>query len=105
MAMMPYTQHLHWARLRGPLLFAVAIFYLCFHAISGERGIYALFKERRRLEVLHVELDKVTEKRVAMERKVRLMRSTSLDLDLLDEQSRDVLGYAGQGEVVYYTGK
>jgi cell division protein FtsB len=33
------------------------------------------------------------------------MSTDSLDLDLLDEQSRKVLGYAGKNEVVIYQDK
>lgn len=95
-------QGIQWGHLRRPLAYAAVVFYLVFHAISGDRGIYALFKERRNLEVIQAELDKVTAQRVVMEHRARLLNSSSLDLDLLDEQARDVLGYAGQDEVIFY---
>lgn len=78
------------------------MFYLGFHAISGERGLIALFTERHRLEALKVELAEVTAQRESLERKVRGLSDKSLDLDLLDEQARRILGMAGKSEVVYF---
>jgi len=87
-------------KLLGPLLLAVGIFYLTFHALSGERGIYALLKEDRKLEVLQTELTTTVAKRKYLEHRVSLMSAGSLDLDLLDEQSRTILGVAGENEMV-----
>jgi cell division protein FtsB len=89
-----------YEKLLGPLLLAIGIFYLIFHALSGERGIYALLKEERKLEMLQTELHNVVGQRKDMEHKVRLMSSGSLDLDLLDEQTRIILGSAGEKEMV-----
>jgi cell division protein FtsB len=86
----------------GPLLCVLALFYLGFHAVSGERGLLALFKESRKLELLKIELADITAKREALDKKVRHLSSQSLDLDLLDERARLVLGVAGKNEVVYF---
>lgn len=87
-------------QLAGPLLLAVGIFYLSFHALSGERGIYALLKEERKLDVINGELADVTAKRKELEHRVRLLSDGSLDLDLLDQQTRILLNEAGEDEVV-----
>lgn len=92
-------------RVIGPLLVVLAMFYLSFHAVSGERGLFALFAESRKLEVLKAELAEVKAKREALEHKVHLLSDSSLDRDLLDEQARRVLGKAGKGEVVYFRGE
>ncbi len=97
------SQKLHEKLLRpllGPLLLSLGIFYFTFHALSGERGLYALLKEERKLEVLKGELNDVAVQRKDMEHRVRLMSAGSLDLDLLDEQSRIILNTAGEDEVV-----
>jgi len=86
----------------GPLFCVLALFYLGFHTVSGDRGVFALFKESRRLEALKSELAEVVSKREALEKKVRLLSSNSLDLDLLDEQARLVLGLARKNEVVIF---
>lgn len=88
-----------------PLFYVFIIFYLCFHAVSGERGALALFKENRKLENLKIELAEVTAERLALDKKVRLLSDNSLDLDLLDEQAKFVLGMAGKNELVYFLDK
>lgn len=76
------------------------VFYLCFHAISGERGLVAWFKESRKLEALQTELDGLKAQREGLESKVKLLSAASIDPDMLDEESRRVLGYAKPDEVV-----
>jgi cell division protein FtsB len=89
-------------RVIGPLFGVLVLFYLGFHAVSGERGVWALFSESRRLEALKSELAEVSAKRQALDSKVHRLSDSSLDLDLLDEQARVVLGLAGKNEVVYF---
>jgi len=89
-------------RLAGPFLLIFIMFYLGFHAVSGERGVFALFRETRKLEILNAQLAEVKEKHDALERRVHLLSDGSLDLDLLDEQVRRVLGMANQNEIVYF---
>ncbi len=79
------------------------MFYLAFHAVSGERGLLALFRETRSLEVVKAQLADVKSQHQALERKVQLLSDSSLDLDLLDEQVRRVLGMANKNEIVYFT--
>jgi cell division protein FtsB len=88
----------------APLLAVLVLFYLCFHAVSGERGVVALFKESRKLEELKAELAEVVAERETLDAKVHGLSSNSLDLDLLDERARLVLGMAGKNEVVYFLG-
>ena len=91
-------------RAMGPLLCVLIMFYLGFHAVSGERGLFALFKETRRLELLTAELASIKANREMLEKKIKLMSNSSLDLDMLDERARTVLGLAGKDEVVLFTG-
>ena len=89
-----------YGKLSGALLTTFVLFYLVSHALSGERGLYVLLREQSRLEQLHSELDTVIAKRKSLEHKTDLMRSESLDRDLLDEQAHRVLGYAAKDEMV-----
>ncbi len=82
------------------MLFSLGVVYLAYHVLHGERGLYALFKQLHQREVLEQEHTKTRAKREALERKVTHMRAGSLDLDLLDEQYRRMLGGAKDGEVV-----
>lgn len=84
----------------GPLLFSLAVAYLIFHALNGERGIYAYLKQSRNLEVSRTELAELSRQRQELEQRVQALNSNSLDLDLLDEEARRLLGSSGKGEVV-----
>jgi cell division protein FtsB len=87
----------------GSFLVLAIMFYLGFHAVSGERGVFALFKETRHLEEIQAKLTLLNAQHDALAHKVRLLSDGSLDLDLLDEQVRRVLGRANSHEVVYFT--
>ena len=87
------------------MFLVLVMFYLCFHAVSGERGVFALFKETRKLDKIQSELAEVKAQHDALEHKVHLLSDNSLDLDLLDEQARRVLGMAGKDEIVYFPNK
>lgn len=82
------------------LCVAAAVFYLCFHTIHGEQGLYALVVESYRLEKLEVELAELTKEREALEHRASMLRDGSLDPDLLDEETRRALGYANAHELV-----
>ena len=85
----------------GSFFCMFVMFYLGFHAVTGEHGALALLRETRHLETLKAELAEIQDKNKAYENKIKLMSSNSLDLDMLDQQVRRVLGLAGRGEVIY----
>lgn len=87
-------------KLVGPVMLALGIFYLLFHVVSGEHGLYALLKEQRKLEILQSRLNDIEVQRKELEDKVHRMSDKSLDRDMLDEQARTVLDEAGQNEIV-----
>jgi len=80
---------------------AVIMLYLVFHALNGNHGVYALFKELRREETDQAELTALREQRIKNEHRVAMLSTETLDLDLLDEQARRVLGYTDPHEVIY----
>lgn len=96
------TPQSYLRRIAGPMLCMLIMFYLGFHAVSGERGVFALFSQTRKLEALKTELAGLKAKHETLEHKVKLLSNNSLDLDLLDEQVRLVLGMAHKNEVVYF---
>jgi len=93
-------QTLTAARLVRPMLAVFAMFYLMFQALHGDRGIYAYLRDKRELAELQADLAKTKAEREKTELRVSHMRNGSLDLDLLDEQMRRMLGVMKQGEVV-----
>lgn len=82
-------------------LFIVVFVYFCYHAVSGDRGIVALFKLNNKVGELQASADQTHAERLQMEYKVSLLKPNSLDLDMLDEQARRLLGYAAKDEIVY----
>jgi cell division protein FtsB len=91
-------------RLVKPLLLVFGVAYLMFHALHGDRGLYALVREQRELREVNRQLSEVKAEREQTELRVSHLRDNSLDLDLLDEQMRRMLGVMKPGEVVMLTG-
>ncbi len=77
---------------------AAVLFYLGYHALHGEQGVYALLVESGQKARLEQELADIREEREALEHRVDHLRSACLDADLLDEQARQYLGVAKEGE-------
>lgn len=69
--------------------------------LNGGRGILALFKLNGQIENLHKELDSIRAERLNLEHKANLLKSDSLDLDLLEEQVKRNLGYAKPKEKLF----
>jgi cell division protein FtsB len=87
-------------RLVRPLFFVFVLFYFSYHLAHGERGLFALVRQERQLDLLTREMERVHQERLTVERKVAYLRGDALDLDLLDEQMRRLLGMMKPGELV-----
>ncbi len=91
-------------RAAGAALFSFGIVgataYFSYAAIQGDTGIV----ERMRLESQEVQLveqlSSLRAERERMENLTRRLSERSLDLDLLDERARAVLGYLRKDEIV-----
>ncbi|MCE3232069.1 MAG: Septum formation initiator [Rickettsiaceae bacterium] len=82
-------------------MFVLLISYFAYHVISGERGLMALMRLSKQVEESRNNLDQVVADKLRLEHRVSLLRDNSLDLDLLDEQAKRLLGYVDKDEVVY----
>jgi cell division protein FtsB len=89
----------------GSLFCVLFLFYIAFHTVSGERGVFALLRESSKLETLKAELQDIKLQREVLDKKSKKLSNNNLDLDLLDEQARNVLGVAGKDEVVVFLEK
>ena len=87
-------------RLLKPLMGMCMVFYLGYHACHGERGLYALVREKRELASLQTDYTTTKLEREKLELRVSHLRDDSLDRDLLDEQMRRMLGVMKKGEVM-----
>lgn len=91
---------LYVRRFMRPIALVCVMFYIGFHTFHGERGLYALFREQQELHTLKKELAETKGKREHLEARVTRLRDGSIDLDLLDEQMRRMLGVSKPGEVM-----
>ena len=83
------------------LAFIGLISYFCYHMVSGDRGILAFLKLNGQIATLHTEVESIRAERLNLEHKANLLKSNSLDLDLLAERAKDVLGYAKPQEIIF----
>lgn len=92
-----------WAGLSGPLFYGgigIAIAALGWSGIAGERGMRALERTQQTIALEQTRLDRLATERQAAENLARRLSTQHLDLDLLDEQARSVLGYVRPDEIV-----
>lgn len=75
--------------------------YFSYHMLSGGRGIIAYFKLSNEITQLYTELETIRAERINLEHKANLLKSKSLDIDLLEERAKEVLGYAKPQETLY----
>lgn len=82
-------------------LVVIAMGYFAFTAIQGENGLLKLFQVQDQRDFLQAELSSLQAEREAAENLTKRLSDQYLDLDLLDEQARRVLGMARGDEVVF----
>ena len=79
---------------------ALAFMYLSFHALHGGQGIIALLKENHKMDQLNEQLSETSAIRDKLERRVALMRTESLNKDMLEEQAHRLLGMSEDCDIV-----
>ncbi|HKF61042.1 MAG TPA: septum formation initiator family protein [Dongiaceae bacterium] len=83
-----------------PVLGISLLTYFSYHAIQGERGLFAWIQLNQQLKQTRALADAVAGQRAELENRVRRLSSGSLDTDLLDERVRSMLNLARGDEVV-----
>src|SRR5437660_5630469 len=78
---------------------ALVICYFSFNAYSGNRGLRAKQDLDQQIAELSAELDALKAERAMWERRVSLLKSESIDPDMLDERARVLLNYADPREL------
>jgi cell division protein FtsB len=91
-------------RSAGSAIFAISMIamtsYLTFAALQGEYGLFRMFQIEAQEARLRSELTELQIDRAAIANKTRRLSVDHLDLELLDEQSRKVLGLGRRDEVL-----
>jgi len=78
---------------------ALVIGYFGVNAYSGNRGLRAKQDLDQQIAELSAELDALKAERANWERRVSLLKSESIDPDMLDERARVRLNYADPREL------
>ncbi len=81
---------------------AALIIYFISYALFGNKGIIKYFHLTKDLHLKELVKESAEQKMKNKQNMVNGMSSESLDLDLLDEEVRKDLGYAGKQEIVIY---
>jgi len=82
-----------------PVLGVCVVLYFAYHAVQGDRGIRSLLDYESRVEKTKLQLAQIKAQRERLEHRVYLLRSDSLDPDLLEERARAVLNFAHPDEI------
>ena len=83
-----------------PSLIALAIVYFAFYTLFGNRGLYRMYELEDQLVVAQAQHEEVIQERITLEQNVTLLKPNSLDLDMVDQRTREVLGYAHPDDIV-----
>ncbi|HUY67700.1 MAG TPA: septum formation initiator family protein [Alphaproteobacteria bacterium] len=79
---------------------ACIVGYFLFHTIQGERGWLAMVRLERQVNAAQSELSQLQKEQASLGHKVQLMNPASLDPDLLDQQSRELLDYSKPNDII-----
>lgn len=74
--------------------------YFAFAAVQGDYGLLRRMEIDAERAQLRADLDRLSAEVARMENLTRRLSDTSLDLDLLDERAREVLGLIRPDEIV-----
>lgn len=83
-----------------PTLLCCVIVYFGYHTVQGDNGLLAYARKSGQVQRTQIELAQLTEERKRLELRTSLMRSDSLDPDMLDEQARWALGVLHPDDVI-----
>lgn len=87
----------------GLIYFALAFAlgaYFTFAAVQGDYGVFRRVEISAEADTLTVERDKLRSELAEMTNLTRRLSDDYLDIDLLDQQARDILGYVRSDEIV-----
>ncbi len=74
--------------------------YFTFAAVQGDYGVLRRVQIDAEADALRVERDRLAQELTQLTNLTRRLSDDFLDIDLLDQQARDVLGYMRADEIV-----
>ena len=80
----------------------ILCFYFIIASFKGEFGVAAKYELLAKEKTLIKQLNLLINENVAIKNKIGRLSDTSLDLELLDQQSRKILGMIGEDEAIIF---
>ncbi len=77
--------------------------YFVWHALNGERGLNAKVAYRAKIADLSQEHARLLTVREQMERRIVMLQTDQVDRDILEEESKLVLGRIGKSDLLILT--
>jgi cell division protein FtsB len=74
--------------------------YFGYHVLHGDRGLIALRQLTQTVESTKQVHESISEKRMVLAKRVRLLYPDSLDPDMLEERARVMLGFGYTDDIV-----
>jgi cell division protein FtsB len=87
----------------APVIFATLFGYFGYHLVNGDRGLLAMARLEREVQIANQNFAEAETTRKIWERRVGELRNQSLDPDMLDERARALLNYARKDDVIIFT--
>lgn len=82
---------------------ACIVGYFLIHTIQGDRGWLAMLRLQNQVNTAQENLSQLQKEHQQLNHRVQLMRPGSMDPDLLDEKSREMLDYSKPNEIIVLT--
>ncbi len=86
--------------LKGIIILLIIILYCLYNAFSGHRGLIITLDLDALISKQKERLDELQQHREVLEGKLNGLKSSSIDLDYLEELTKDKLGFADSQESV-----
>lgn len=87
------------------LIGACLLIYFSYHAVLGNRSLVKDYSLNKQIETLSQKASDLRGEKEQLEKKVVMMRPSSINKDLLEEQVRLTLGYRAKNEIVILDNK
>lgn len=81
------------------IMFSLGVYFM-FASVQGDFGLFRRVQIEAELVTLAEERNRLAVEVAQLENKTKRLSDTYLDLDLLDQQARDVLGLVRSDEIV-----
>ncbi|HEY8005282.1 MAG TPA: septum formation initiator family protein [Methylocella sp.] len=76
--------------------------YFVWHAVNGERGLKTKGEYEQKIATLRSDLDALKLEHASWDHRISLLSGREIDRDLLDEETRSLLGRVNRNDLVVF---